>query len=478
MSVGRRAFLTGAASFAAAGSAPKLVFAQNASQGGGFNDEVLVYVFLRGGLDGLSLYAPGSGHPDRGHYEGLRTSDSVRLPLLGANAMLPLADGFGLNSAAAPLHDLWTQGDLGFVHATGLPIVNRSHFEAERFIEFGTPGSVELGIPGSRLTPDGWLTRHLNSASNLPPSITLPAVVTESRTTLSFLRSSSVVSLRSPGNFDFNETTSGNLEEQVEDTLQSIYAQDGSDLGAAGELALTALTQVEQIFGDVNNFDYNESLSPADRYPTFVSNNGQTRLHTISDKLITLSRLIKADVGLRLSQVDYGGWDDHTDLGALPEGVNGSSGRYYDRLDVLSRAIQAFWNDMRGLANDPRDFTGRVTMVFQSEFGRRAFNNNDNGTDHGAGNMMMLLGGHVNGGQFHGIWPGLAPDDLQNNADLRTTTDFRQVLGEVMIRRFGNNQFGEIFPNFVNFEPMGTVDGPLIFPDYGTGNEIFTDSFE
>jgi uncharacterized protein (DUF1501 family) len=475
MTIGRRAFLSGAASAAAIGSNPRLVFGQS---GQGFNDEVFIYVFMRGGLDGLSLYAPGSGHPDRGNYEGLRTSESVRLPVSGPNALLPLADGFGLNSAAAPLHDLWTEGDLGLVHAVGLPIVNRSHFEAERFIELGTPGNAERGIPGTRLTSDGWLTRHLSSATNLPPVITLPAVVTESRTTLSFLRSSSVVSLRSPGIFDFAETTSGNLEEQIEDALQAIYAQDGSDLGAAGDLALTALTQVEEIFSGLNNFDYNESLPASAQYPTFVANNGQTRLHTISDKLITLSRLIKADVGLRVSQVNVGGWDDHTNLGALPEGVNDSSGNYYNRIETVSRAVEAFWNDMRGMANDPRDFTNRVTMVFQSEFGRRARNNNDNGTDHGAGNMMMLLGGNVNGGQFHGTWPGLGPDDLQNNSDLRITTDFRQVLGEVLIRRLGNNQFGSVFPNYYDFEPMGVVDGPLIFPDYGPDNSVFSDSFE
>lgn len=474
MTIGRRGFLAGTASAAVAAGSPKLVFGQR----GAFNDEILIYVFLRGGMDGLSLYAPSAGHPDRGNYEGLRDSLSVRLPTSGANAMLPLADGFGLNAGAAPLHDLWTQGDLAFVHATGLPIVNRSHFEAERFIEFGTPGNAELGIPGSRLTPDGWLTRHLNSATNLPPVITLPAVVTESRTTLSFLRSSAVVSLRSPGSFDFNETTSGNLEEQVEDALQSIYAQDGSDYGASGELALTALTQVEQIFGGLSNQAYNEALSPEDRYPTFLNNNGDPRLYSFSDKLITLSRLIKADVGLRLSQVDVGGWDDHTEIGALPEGVNNSSGNFYDRINVVSRAVQAFWNDMRGLANDPRDFTGRVTMVFQSEFGRRAFNNNDNGTDHGSGNLMMLLGGNVNGGQFHGTWPGLGPGELQNNADLRTTTDFRQVLGEILIRRMGNNQFGTIFPNFYDFEPMNIVQGPYIFPDFGPNNDIFRDSFE
>jgi len=181
---------------------------------------------------------------------------------------------------------------------------------------------------------------------------------------------------------------------------------------------------------------------------------------------------------MRLAQIDYGGWDDHTEMGPLPEGVNGSSGNFYNRLDVLSRALSAFWNDMRGLADNPTDFTDRVTVAFHSEFGRRAFHNNDNGTDHGSGNMMMLLGGNVNGGQFHGTWPGLAPDDLYQNNDLRTTTDFRRVLSEIMIRRLGNNKLGVIYPNYYNHSPMNIVQGPYIWPEYGPDDNLFNNSFE
>lgn len=469
--IGRRGFLTGAASAAVAASAPKLGFSQER----GVNDDIVIYVFLRGGIDGLSVYAPDAGHPDRGFYQNLRPSASVQLPTSGPNAMLPLADGFGLNSAAGSLQNLWNQGDLTFVHAVGLPIVNRSHFEAERFIELGTPGNAELGIPGSRLTTDGWLTRHLNTATNLPPQIIMPAVATESRVTLSFLRSGSAVSLRSPGSFDFNESNSS-MEEQIETALQSIYAQDTSDVGAAGDLALTAMTQVESIFAGLNNFDYNASLNANDQYPTFINNGGNLQLHTLSDKMLTLSRLIKADVGLRVAQVDVGGWDDHTDQGSLPEGVNESSGRFYNRLQVVSDAIGAFWNDMKGQANDPTDFSGRITVVFHSEFGRRAFNNNDNGTDHGSGNMMMLLGGNVNGGQFHGAWPGLS--DLFQNNDLPTTTDFRNVLSEVLIRRLGNNKLGQIFPNFYDYNPLGVVQGADIWPDFGPNDLLYNNSFE
>jgi len=468
----RRGFLGGAAAGALATMSPRLGFATGR---GSFNDEILIYIFLRGGIDGLSIYAPGSGHPDRGFYENLRPSTSVRLPVSGPNAMLPLADGFGMNAAGAPLVDLWNEGDFGIVHSTGLPIVNRSHFEAERMIELGTPGAVvgvnnNETVPGTRLTSDGWLTRHLATASNLPPAMLMPVVVTESQVTFSLLREPSAVTLRFPNQFDLNES---NLEEEIEQALEDIYALDSSSAGVAGSQAFNALNQLEPIFGAQSNSDYNTNVLN-NLYP--VRDNGSPE--RFADKLITLSRLIKAGVDLRIAQVDTGGWDDHTNQGSLPENVNNSSGRFYDRLDVLARSLNAFWTDMAGQADDPTDRRSKVTVVVQSEFGRRAFNNNDNGTDHGSGNAMMLLGGNVNGGQFHGEWPGMAPGDLFQNNDLQTTTDFRRILSEVLIRRQGNNQLGTIFPFYYNYQPMGVVQGGDLLPDYGPDDLISGNGFE
>jgi len=468
----RRGFLAGAAAGALTSMTPGLSLAAGR---GSFNDDILIYVFLRGGIDGLSLYAPGNGHPDRGFYETLRPSGSVRLPVSGPNAMVSLADGFGVNSAAAPLVDLWSEGDLAIVHATGLPIVNRSHFEAERLIELGTPGAVDgvAGggeIPGSRLTPDGWLTRHLATAGNLPPAMLMPVVVTESQVTFSLLREPSAVTLRFPNQFDLNETQ---LEEEIEQALAEIYAGDASQAGVAGDQALNALSQLEPIFGVQSNADYNTNVL-GNLYPVRDDGNPET----FSDKLITLSRLIKADVDLRIAQVDVGGWDDHTNQGSLPAGVNGSSGNFFERLDIVARALNAFWTDMAGQADDPTDRRGKVTVVLHSEFGRRAFNNNDNGTDHGSGNPMLLLGGNVDGGRFHGQWPGMAPSQLFQNADIRTTNDFRRILSEVLIRRLGNNSLGTIFPFYYNYQPLGVVSGPDQLPDYGPDDALLVDDFE
>ncbi len=467
----RRGFIKGTAAGAAAGLVPGLSIAG----GTGDNDQILIYLYLRGGIDGLSIYAPGDNHPDRGFYEQIRPSPSVRLPVNGPNAMVSLADGFGMNNAAAPLRELWQDDDLAIVHATGLPIVNRSHFEAQRFMELGTPGAT-VGvlnggqIDGVRTTSTGWLTRHLATAENLPLDMTMPVVATESQVPLSLTNEPSAVTLRSPGNFDLDLGGSiQELEEECEESLLNIYASDGTDSGIAGEQALIAQALVEGIF-DLSNKDYNLAISPAsDRYPVQDGNNN---LEPISDKLITLERLIKADIDLRIAQLDQGGWDDHASMGSLPQGVNGSSGNFHKRMDVTARAVAAFWGQM---TNNQKN---KITLVMHSEFGRRAFNNADNGTDHGSGNPMLVLGGNVNGGQFFGDWRGMGPDDLYRNQDIQTTTDFRRVLSEILIRRHGNNKLGMVFPYYYNYTPMGIVNGTDIRPDYSPADEITIDGFE
>ena len=472
----RRGFLAGTA----AGAATTLVPGLSIAGGAGTNDQILIYLYLRGGIDGLSIYAPGNGHPDRGHYENLRQSLSVRLPTSGSNAMVNLSGGFGMINSAAPLRELWQDDDLAIVHATGLPIVNRSHFEAERFMELGTPGATEGLPPGERIdgvrtTSTGWLTRHLASATNLPLNMTMPVVATESQVPLSLTNEPAAVTLRSPGRFDLDIGngqlgSSGNFEEEIEQSLQNIYASDSTDTGIAGEQALIAQALVEGIF-EQNNRDYNLAINPASsRYP--VRDDGSNNLHSISDKLITLERLIKADIDLRIAQLDQGGWDDHVEQGNLPEGVNDSSGNFHERMDITARAVSAFWNRMNTSQKN------KITLVMHSEFGRRAFNNADNGTDHGSGNPMLVLGGNVNGGQFFGEWRGLGPDDLYQNADVQTTTDFRRVLSEILIRRHGNNKLGMIFPYYYNYKPMGIVNGSDVLPDYSPADEITIDGFE
>ncbi len=441
--------LSGAAAVAAA-TTPRLSFSADI-----YGDNILVFIFQRGGIDGLSFMAPMDGHPDRGFYQSLR-SNGTQIPSAQLQA---IAGGWGLHPAAAPLIDLWTDQKLAIVQATGLPIANRSHFEAERY--------VELGTPGNRFTHTGWLTRHLQTARNLPPSLVLPAVVTESTIRLSLLNEPSAVTLRYPGNFDL-DTGSNDYEELQEQALLDIYAMGSSDLDVSGAQALTAQSIVEAI----NWNGYVPSHGAI--YPTRPDD--PARLTSFAEQLKIIATLIREDVGLRVAATDIGGWDTHS-----AQGNNDSNGDFHKNVRDLSASLLAFMTDL----DVPSPISGktwaeRTTVLVFSEFGRRVFDNADAGTDHGSGNNMLAMGGGVNGGKLYGNFLGLAPQFLFQNADVKTTTDFRTVFSECLLKRFHNDQIWQIFPGYTaeEYQPLGVFSGSLIQPDFNDPEIIFRSGVE
>jgi uncharacterized protein (DUF1501 family) len=447
-SFNRRHFLkTAGVATAAAGLAPRLTFAQDEH-----NDNILVFVFQRGGIDGLSFLTPMNGHADRGHYETLR-SNGTMIPSANLQA---LSGGWGLHPAAAPLVDLWTNQSLAIVQAVGLPVPNRSHFEAERY--------VELGTPGNRFTTTGWLTRHLQSATNLPESLVLPAVVTESTIRLSLLREPTAVSMRYPASFDLD---SNYYEEDQEAALADLYAIDSGELDVAGSQALSAQSIIEAIdwagYVPRNNAAYPVRLDdPA-------------RLTSFGEEMKIIAQLIKEDTGLRVAQTDIGGWDTHNEQGNLP-----ATGWFYDNVRDLSASLLAFFTDLDVLSPNGKTWAERVTLICYSEFGRRAFDNADAGTDHGWGNNMLVIGGGVNGGQFYGPWPGLAEEQLFQDADVWALTDYRTIFSEVLLKRLHNNKLHIIFPGYTEaeYQPLGVVSGSLVDPDFNDGEIIFRSGME
>ncbi len=445
----RRQFIqSSGAAAAVAATAPRLAFSADP-----YSDNILVFVFQRGGIDGLSFHLPMDGHDDRGHYEGLR-SNGTMIPSASLQAT---ADGFGFHPAAAPLLDLWSNQSLALVHAVGLtPYPNRSHFEAERYIELGTPGN--------RFTTTGWLTRHLQTASNLPPSLLLPAVCTESTVRLSLLREPSAVSLRYPNNFDLDTS---NYEEEQEIALADMYGLGADDLDIAGAQALTAQAIIEAI--DWNNYTPSNGAA----YPVRLDDPLKTT--SFGDEMKIIAQLIKEDTGLRVAQTDFGGWDTHNEQGNLV-----TSGWYYDQVRDMSEALLAFFTDLDVPSPNGKTWAERTTMLVYSEFGRRAFDNADAGTDHGWGNNLLAIGAGVNGGQLYGNWPGLAPDDLFQGADLWAQTDYRSVFTECLMKRFHNNQIGEIFPGFTEqqYQPHGVFSGSLVQGDFNDPEIIFRHGIE
>lgn len=438
----RRGFLVGSCTAAAGLTGTRfgnLAFANPATT---VNEELLVVVFLRGGMDGLSLVPPVNG-ADRGHYETARPELAV--PTSGDNAALALDSEFGLNPRAPGLHELYQNGNLGVVLATGLDEANRSHFDSMEFIERGTPGN--------KLTRSGWLARHLASAHNLPNEVIMPSISVGSTQATSLLGDHNTVNLADPNQFNLR-IGPWQWRDAQRVALRHLYSGDDTWLHQAGMQALDAVDIVE-----LNTSGSYEPANGAD-YPS----------GSFGSHLKVVAQMTKLGLGLRIATIDLGGWDTHEGQGDDGQGYFGS------RISELSQCLHALFTDLDG--SGAANYTDRLTMVVQSEFGRRLRSNADRGTDHGHGNVMLVAGGNVNSG-VHGAWPGLANEQLYDGADVAVTTDFRRVLSEILIRRLANNRLGIVFPGYSDYSPLGVVQGEDLSPDYSTDlNGVFADGFE
>jgi uncharacterized protein (DUF1501 family) len=409
----------------AAGKVSQLVFADTAHASA--SDEILVVVFLRGGCDGLSLLSP----YDDGIYRANR--GELALPLAGANAPLRLdprnpsynTSSFGLNAKMPHLKELYDGGSLALVHACGLDDDTRSHFDAMDYMERGTPGN--------KTTSSGWITRHLQTT---PASAGLiPVIAAGTEAPASLLTYNGAVAMANPRNFGLNTHWRYNRREEnypMLRVLEDFYPQRSSYPGAAaGRRTLETIKAVRA--ADPGSYTPRAGVA----YPG----------GSFGSALQTVAQVVKMEQGLRVATVDFGGWDTH-DNQAYSDGT----GYLPDRLGALSQGLHA-------LANDLVDYLGRLTIVVMSEFGRRLGRNASNGTDHGHGNVMMVIGGNVNGGKIYGNWPGLV--DLDQGQDLRITTDYRVVLGELIYKRLGNVNLGSIFPGLTadRFTQLGLVNG-------------------
>jgi uncharacterized protein (DUF1501 family) len=430
--VNRRQFMVGCSAAIAAmagGRVGNLVFASEATS---TPEDILVVVFLRGGCDGLSLVAPVNDPvyvAERGR---------IAVPSQGPNAALPIVSnnrsfetGLGLHPKAGPLKELYDARNMAIIHACGLDNDTRSHFEAMDYIERGTPGY--------RATPTGWLTRHLASSSGstsdvpaLSATATMPAALLGDRRAVA-LAPGTKPDITAP--WRYRDTR---LPNNMLDTARRLFG-GRSVIDHAGSRTLDMIDALDGLRGTY-------TPEPGVIYPG----------GSFGDSLKLVAHTIKQDVGLRVSTVDFGGWDTHERQG------EGGGGYFATQVDTLARGLHAFIHDLPHHA-------GRLTIVVMSEFGRRLGVNLSDGTDHGHGNMMLVIGGNVNGGKVYGQWPGL--EDLDQNQDLRITTDYRTILSEILIRRLHNPQLGIVFPGFENYAPLGVVRGQDLPPIYDRADE-------
>lgn len=459
MQSNRRDFLKGCCAAAvAAGTPPALAWFDPLALSGqksAANGDILIYLFLSGGMDSLHLVVPYGG-PDRIAYENKRGS-SLTIPVDRLRKINdrwgwhPRAGGEraqGVSSAPRWLQKLYQQNRLAIVQGCGMHVVNRSHFEAQRMIELGTPGNPN----GSHL---GWLTRYFNAATGLPqPTIapaygfgaTLPTSMTGMSEAVGFDRADQfrVDGFHWPWN-DSNSNLPGHAGAHTH--IRHLW-QGNSMLERAGRDAADALEYMRTIdFRLYHATHAPQGYKPAGgaEYPTSL----------FGVQLRNLAQMLKTDLrnGLVAVALNRGGWDTHENQGMPRPGVAEHYDLFGNSVEDLARSLDAFYTDLQATAypNQPGlSFMDKVTVVVQSEFGRRFKANGSNGTDHGYGGVMLALGNKVRGGQMHGTFPGLDDNSLRDGQDVDVTTDFRQILSEALVKRLGlpAAKIGQVFPGF------------------------------
>lgn len=425
-SITRRGFMVGCSSAIAAMAGARLSHVAFGSAEDEPNQDILVVLFLRGGLDGLNVVFPWEG-TDRGIYEVQRSELAV--PTSGENQGIRLNDRFGLHGSLAPLHELFQDDKLAIIHAAGLTSDTRSHFDAMQY--------MELGTPDQKSSNSGWLTRHLETSPNVPGQIVMPAASIGNLQPTSLLGNRESIGMRSPRDFSFGGNWRYGNDQRAR--MREMYQGD-SWLHSAGVQTLDAIDVIEY-------------AAPGEYTP---ANGAEYPRGGFGNSMKSIAQLIKMEVGMRVATVDFGGWDTHDYQGDEGDGY------FASHLNEMGRGIHALYTDLS--SHNGHDHGSRVTLVVMSEFGRSLKANGSRGTDHGHGNVMFVAGGNVNGGQIHGRWPGLT--DLYDGRDLDITTDYRQVLSEILIRRLGNPNLGIIFPNYSDYAPLGVVRGSDLAPNY------------
>jgi uncharacterized protein (DUF1501 family) len=399
----RRIFLKSSGLALVAGGFLPNVFVRMARAGTPGSRRVLVVVFQRGAVDGLNVVVP---FGEKAYYDA-RPSIAIPRPGSGENAALDLDGFFGLHPSLAPLLPLFRDGSAAFVHAAGSPDPTRSHFDAQDFMESGTPGV--------KVTTDGFLSRALAGSKAETPS-PLRAVALTPALPRILAGSAGAVSMTNVSEFGIR---AGSSSGAASDSFESMYGE-----AVAGTLGGTAK----------ESFEAARILKSADPARRAAENGAEYPRSPFGNSLKQIAQLVKSDVGLEVAFTDVGGWDTHA-------GEGGAQGQLGNRLRDYGQAIAAFAKDLGSRMAD-------VTLVTVSEFGRTVRENGNRGTDHGHANVMLLVGGGVKGGKVYGRWPGLDAPKLYENRDLSVTTDFRDVFGEVLENRLRVSSLRSVFPGY------------------------------
>ncbi|RXS95487.1 DUF1501 domain-containing protein [Silvibacterium dinghuense] len=355
----------------------------------------LVVIFQRGAADGLNIVVPWR---EKAYYD---VRPTIAIP---QKQVLDLDGFFGFHPAMAPLKPLWNQKHLAIVHACGSPDPTRSHFDAQDFMESGTPGM--------KATNDGWLNRAL--ATETPAhhgESPFRAVALGTQLPRTLQGRIPAVAVNNVKNFTVGAA------EPTQDFSTMYDESVNAVLHGTGQETFEAVRMLK-------------ATNPASYVPAAGANYPNT---AFGNSMKQIAQLLKANLGVETAFADIGGWDTHQNQGSV-------NGQLAGRLKEMSESLAAFWTDMGDQAES-------ITLVTMSEFGRTVHQNGTGGTDHGHANVMFVMGGQVAGGKVYGKWPGMEKNQLYEERDLAITTDFRQVLGESVYKTLGARNLNAVFPD-------------------------------
>jgi uncharacterized protein (DUF1501 family) len=392
----------------------------------------LVVLFQRGAADGLNLVVP---YRESAYYS-MRPTIAIQ-----PNQVLDLDGFFGLHPSMQPLLPLYKSGHLAVIHAAGSPDPSRSHFDAQDFMESGTPGV--------KSTQDGWLNRALQTEDKYhrKPETAFRAIALGPVVPRTLAGQIPAVAIGNVQDFAINDPQAKIIKPASQNDTSmaagkvppTIQAQPASDslVSQSFEAMYSGATydgKTDSVLHGTGQETFEavrmlKSTDPAHYRP---AHGAVYPKGAFGASMKQVAQLMKANLGVEAAFADIGGWDTHQNQGSV-------KGQLSDRLAEFSQGIAAFWQDMGDSAED-------VVLVTMSEFGRTAHQNGTGGTDHGHANVMFVLGGPVKGGRVYGRWPGLAPEQLNEGRDLVVTTDFRQVLGEAAYKTIGARNLDLVFP--------------------------------
>ncbi len=364
--------------------------------------KTLIVIFQRGAVDGLNMVVP---HGESNYYN-LRPNISIP-----KNLTVDLDGFFGLHPSLKPFESLWKSKQLAIVHSAGSHDNTRSHFDAQDYMESGTPGN--------KGTRDGWLNRILQTSESKEDS-PFKAVAMTNQIPRSFLGKSPTIAMTNLSDFSIK---AGAYSKNVQGGFEGVYQQNTKDsLGEAGKETFEAVNYLKQ----ANPSQYKPANGAV--YPNSV----------FGRSLMQIGQMIKAGIGLEIAFAEVGGWDTHTNE---VNAQNRSQGQLANLLRDFGQAIAALTHDLGKKMDD-------CLILTMSEFGRTAKENGGRGTDHGHGNAMFVIGNSVKGGKVYGDWKGLDSANLNEGRDLAVTTDFRDVFAEVAQKHLSNNNPAKVFPNY------------------------------